>query len=116
MRHGVNLKKLGRKTSNRTSLLNNLTDSLIREDRIVTTINRAKNLKRVVEPIITICKNRTIPAIRKVRKKLICPKLLRKVFEVIGPKYAHSNGGYLRVIRTGIRRGDGAILALIEFV
>ena len=116
MRHGKGVEKLGRRTGNRISLIHNLTDSLIRNDRIITTIDRAKSLKRTVEPIVTTCKHRTVHAIRHIRKKLTCRNLIRKVFGIIGPKYDRSNGGYLRIIRTGIRRGDGAVLALIEFV
>ena len=118
MRHLKAHRKLGRTTEHRISMLRNLATSLInsREDRIVTTLPKAKELRPFVEKLITKAKTGTLHsrrlAVRHIQKRAAADKL----FQEIGPKFATRNGGYTRILKTGHRKGDGAEMARIELI
>ncbi|MCX8084362.1 MAG: 50S ribosomal protein L17 [Calditerrivibrio sp.] len=116
MRHRSGIKKLGRPTDHRLAMLRNLAISLIEKGRIETTVDRAKALRTFVEPIITLGKKGDLSAIRLAYKKLHNKDAVRRVFKDLAPKYAARPGGYTRVLKTRIRRGDNATMAIIEFV
>ncbi|MEF3254136.1 MAG: 50S ribosomal protein L17 [Deferribacterales bacterium] len=116
MRHKSGIKKLGRPTEHRLAMLRNLAISLINSGRIETTVDRAKALRRFVEPIITLGKKGDLASIRLAYSKLHNKDAVRKVFKEIAPKYSTRPGGYTRVLKTRIRRGDNATMAIIEFV
>lgn len=116
MRHRSGIKKLGRPTDHRLAMLRNLAISLIEKGRIETTVDRAKVLKKFVEPIVTLGKRGDLSAIRLAYSKLHNKDAVRKLFKDIAPKYATRPGGYTRVLKTRIRRGDNATMAIIEFV
>lgn len=116
MRHKSGIKKLGRPTDHRLAMLRNLAISLIEKGRIETTVDRAKALRSFVEPIITLGKRGDLSAIRLAYKKLHNKDAVRVVFKELAPKYKDRPGGYTRVLKTRIRRGDNATMAIIEFV
>ncbi|MCX8029575.1 MAG: 50S ribosomal protein L17 [Brevinematales bacterium] len=117
MRHGDKVKKLGRYKEHRKSMLRNLSNSLIKNERIITTVARAKYLKRVIEKIITRSKEDTLHNRRIVFAFLRDGDSVNKLFSNIGVRYKDRNGGYTRIVKLGkFRKGDGAELAVIEFV
>ncbi len=116
MRHGKTINHLGRKAGHRAALLMNLSIALITHKRIFTTVAKAKALKRHIEPLITKAKNNTTHSRRVVFSYLDHKEAVTELFSAIGPRVANRPGGYTRVIRTGFRRGDGAEMAMIEFV
>lgn len=116
MRHKSGIKKLGRPTEHRMAMIRNLAVSLIEKGRIETTVGRAKVLRSFVEPIVTLGKKGDLSAIRLAYSKLHNKDAVRKVFKEIAPKYTTRPGGYTRVLKTRIRRGDNATMAIIEFV
>ncbi|MCA1927555.1 MAG: 50S ribosomal protein L17 [Calditerrivibrio sp.] len=116
MRHKSGIKKLGRPTEHRMAMIRNLAVSLIEKGRIETTVDRAKVLRSFVEPIVTLGKKGDLSAIRLAYSKLHNKDAVRKVFKEIAPKYTTRPGGYTRVLKTRIRRGDNATMAIIEFV
>lgn len=116
MRHRVWHKKLGRNSSHRRQLLRNLTCSLIQNERITTTLAKAKSLKQHIEPVVTKGKTKTLSNIRLVRKKVLDRKSVGKMFNSIGPRYLKTDGGYTKITRVKLRHGDGATQSLIEFV
>jgi len=116
MRHRMDHRKLGRTTEHRIALLRNQTVSLIRHDRIKTTLAKAKELRRFVEKIITLAKKDTLHARRLCAQDVHDPEALKKLFSVLGPLYAQRPGGYTRVLKLGVRRGDGAEEAIVELV
>lgn len=116
MRHNVDFRKLGRKTEHRIAMLRNQAVSLIKHDRIKTTLAKAKELRRFVERLITLAKKDTLYAKRLAAKDVHDKEALRKLFTTLGPLYANRNGGYTRIIRVGYRRGDNAEEAIIELV
>lgn len=116
MRHKSGIKKLGRPTEHRMAMIRNLAISLIEKGRIETTVDRAKVLRSFVEPIVTLGKKGDLSAIRLAYSKLHNKDAVRKVFKEIAPKYTTRPGGYTRVLKTRIRRGDNATMAIIEFV
>lgn len=116
MRHGSKLNPLGRKRGHRKALLKNLFNALIRHKRINTTLAKAKVLRTYAEPLITKAKKNTTHSRRVVFSEVQNKDTIKELFEVISPKIGDRPGGYLRVIRTGFRKGDGAETALIEFV
>lgn len=116
MNHNNNWRRLGRDSSHRRAMLNNLSKSLIKNDRIETTLTRAKELRRVVEKLVTLGKKGSIHNRRNAFAKLREADLVSKLFNDIAPKYAERNGGYTRIIRLAPRRGDGAQMSIIEFV
>ncbi len=117
MRHRVGGYKLGRDGSARRALLRGLTTSLILEDRIVTTVTKAKAVRPQVEKMITLAKRDTLHARRQAAAYLLEPKAVKKLFEQLGPRFSERPGGYTRIVKLGaMRKGDGAEQALIEFL
>ena len=113
MRHGQGLRKLNRTSSHRLAMLRNMTVSLLRHEEITTTVPKAKALRRVVEPIITLGKKPSLANRRLAFDRLRDRVMVEKLFDNLGPRYAKRNGGYLRILKTGFRKGDNAPLALV---
>ena len=116
MRHGQGLRKLGRTTSHRLAMLRNMTVSLLRHEEITTTLPKAKELRRVVEPMITLGKKPSLANRRLAFDRLRDRDIVSKLFDDLGPRYAKRNGGYLRILKTGFRKGDNAPLALVTLM
>jgi large subunit ribosomal protein L17 len=116
MRHLKAGKKLGRNTSHRRALLRNLVTSLIVEERIETTIPKAKAMRPHAEKMITLGKRGDVAARRLAASYLMTPESVTKLFETIGPRFGDRNGGYLRIVRTGFRRGDATDVAFVELL
>ena len=113
MRHGQRLRKLGRTTSHRLAMLRNMTVSLLRHEEIRTTLPKAKELRRVVEPMITLGKKPSLANRRLAFDRLRDRGIVEKLFDDLGPRYAKRNGGYLRILKMGFRNGDNAPMALV---
>jgi large subunit ribosomal protein L17 len=113
MRHGSGLRKLNRTSSHRLAMLRNMTVSLLRHEEITTTLPKAKELRRVVEPMITLGKKASLANRRLAFDRLRDRGIVEKLFDDLGPRYAKRNGGYLRILKTGFRKGDNAPLALV---
>jgi len=116
MRHGTGLKKLGRTSSHRLAMFRNMTVSLLRHEEITTTLPKAKALRRVVEPMITLGKQASLANRRLAYDRLRDRGIVAKLFDDLGPRYAKRNGGYLRILKTGFRKGDNAPLALVSLM
>src|SRR5688500_9112478 len=116
MRHGLGLRKLGRTTSHRLAMLRNMTVSLLRHEEITTTLPKAKELRRVVEPMITLGKKPSLANRRLAFDRLRDRSIVEKLFEDLGPRYAKRSGGYLRILKSGFRKGDNAPLALVTLM
>jgi len=116
MRHKVAGWKLGRNTSHRRSLLRNLVTSLIVEERVETTIPKAKAMRPLVEKMITLGKRGDLAARRQAAAYLMTKDAVTKLFDTVGPRFGDRNGGYLRIVRTGWQKGDGADKAFIELL
>jgi large subunit ribosomal protein L17 len=116
MRHKVAGWKLGRTTSHRRSLLRNMTTSLILEERIETTVPKAKALRPQVEKMITLGKRGDLSARRQAAAYLMTREAVNKLFETIGPRFGDREGGYLRIVRAGWQKGDGAEKAFVELL
>ena len=116
MRHGHGLRKLNRTTSHRLAMLRNMTVSLLRHEEITTTLPKAKELRRVVEPMITLGKRASLANRRLAFDRLRDRGIVEKLFDDLGPRYAKRNGGYLRILKAGFRKGDNAPLALVTLM
>ena len=116
MRHRVKGRKLGRSPAHRKALFRNQLASLVKEERIKTTLHKAKELRPIAEKVVTQGKRDTLHARRQVNRLLPERDLVKKVFDDIAPRFQERPGGYTRIIKLGPRRGDGAEMALIEFV
>ena len=116
MRHGKSGRRLGRSVSHRKALFANLSGSLIEHEQIVTTLQKAKDLRPVVEKLVTLGKRGDLHARRQAIAEIRDVPMVKKLFEVIGPRYQGRSGGYLRVLKAGYRYGDSAPVAVIEFV
>jgi large subunit ribosomal protein L17 len=116
MRHGDGLRKLGRTTSHRLAMFRNMTVSLLRHEEITTTLPKAKELRRVVEPMITLGKQPSLANRRLAFDRLRDRGIVAKLFDDLGPRYAKRSGGYLRILKTGFRKGDNAPLALVTLM
>ena len=116
MRHKVAHRKLGRTTEHRMAMLKNMSASLIKHEQIVTTLYKAKDLRPVVEKLVTLGKRGDLHARRQAIAQIKDVALVGKLFAVLGPRYKERNGGYLRIMKAGFRFGDNAPLAVIEFV
>jgi large subunit ribosomal protein L17 len=116
MRHGHGLRKLNRTTAHRLAMLRNMTVSLLRHEEITTTLPKAKELRRVVEPMITLGKKPSLANRRLAFDRLRDRGIVEKLFDDLGPRYAKRNGGYLRILKTGFRKGDNAPLALVTLM
>jgi len=116
MRHRLGLRKLNRTSSHRLAMLRNMTVSLLRHEAIKTTLPKAKELRRVAEPILTLGKNPTLANRRLAFARLRDREIVTKLFNELGPRYASRNGGYSRILKFGFRKGDNAPMALIELM
>jgi large subunit ribosomal protein L17 len=116
MRHRLGLRKLNRTSSHRLAMLQNMSVSLLRAEVIKTTLPKAKELRRVVEPIITLGKKPTLANRRLAFSRLRDRDMVIKVFDELGPRYATRNGGYLRILKCGFRDGDNAPMAFVELL
>ncbi|RZI83692.1 MAG: 50S ribosomal protein L17 [Rubrivivax sp.] len=116
MRHGHGLRKLNRTSSHRLAMLRNMANSLIQHEAIKTTVPKAKELRRVVEPLITLAKNPTLANKRLAFDRLRDRDNVVKLFNVLGPRFAARPGGYTRILKMGFRVGDNAPMAYVELV
>jgi len=116
MRHRSGLRKLNRTSSHRLAMLRNMTVSLLRHEAIKTTLPKAKELRRVVEPMITLGSKPTLANKRLAFDRLRDREIVVKLFAEIGPRYATRPGGYLRILKCGFRVGDNAPMAFVELV
>lgn len=116
MRHRLGLRKLNRTSSHRLAMLRNLTVALLRHEVIKTTLPKAKELRRVAEPMITLGKTATVANRRLAFDRLRDREIVVKLFDVLGPRYATRPGGYLRILKYGFRKGDNAPMALVELL
>jgi large subunit ribosomal protein L17 len=116
MRHRVGGRKLQRTSSHRAALFRNMAAALIKHEQITTTTAKAKELRPYVEKLVTLAKKGGLSNRRIAHSRIMDEAQERKLFEVLGPRYAGRNGGYTRVIKAGIRMSDAAAIAVIEFV
>ena len=116
MRHGNGLRKLNRTSSHRLAMLRNMANSLIEHEAIKTTVPKAKELRRVVEPLITLAKEPTLANKRLAFDRLRNRDNVVKLFNVLGPRFATRPGGYTRILKMGFRVGDNAPMAYMELV
>ncbi|RZI69971.1 MAG: 50S ribosomal protein L17 [Pseudomonas sp.] len=116
MRHGHGLRKLNRTSSHRLAMLQNMMNSLIEHEVIKTTVPKAKELRRVIEPMITLAKNPTVANKRLAFDRLRSRDSVVKLFGELGPRYQARPGGYTRILKMGFRVGDNAPMALVELV
>ena len=116
MRHGLGLRKLNRTSSHRLAMLQNMMNSLIEHEVIKTTVPKAKELRRVVEPMITLAKKPTVANKRLAFDRLRDRDSVVKLFNELGPRYQTRPGGYTRILKMGFRVGDNAPMALVELV
>jgi len=116
MRHGHGLRKLNRTSSHRLAMFRNMANSLLRHEAIKTTLPKAKELRRVVEPLITLGREPTVANKRLAFNRLRDREIVVKLFSEIGPRYKARNGGYTRILKMGFRVGDNAPMAFVELV
>jgi large subunit ribosomal protein L17 len=116
MRHGHGLRKLNRTSSHRLAMLRNMMNSLLTHEAIKTTVPKAKELRRVVEPMITLAKEATLANRRLAFDRLRDRDVVTKLFNELGPRFKARPGGYTRILKMGFRVGDNAPMALIELV
>jgi large subunit ribosomal protein L17 len=116
MRHRVGGRKLQRTASHRAALFRNMSAALIKHEQITTTLAKAKELRPYVEKLVTLAKRGGLSNRRLAHARLMDDSQLKKLFDVLGARYADRNGGYTRIIKAGIRASDAAPMAIIEFV
>ena len=116
MRHRLGLRKLNRTSSHRLAMLRNMTVSLLRHEVIKTTLPKAKELRRVAEPLLTLGKSPSLANRRLAFDRLRDREIVTKLFGELGPRYAKRNGGYLRILKFGFRKGDNAPMAVVELI
>ena len=116
MRHGKKIAKLGRTAPHRKAMLSNMMASLFINERVTTTQARAKELKRTAERVLTCAKQGDLHARRRVLRVIADKQVVAKLFDELGPRYKSRNGGYTRLIKLGPRRGDGALMSIVELV
>jgi large subunit ribosomal protein L17 len=116
MRHGNGLRKLGRTSSHRAAMFRNMAVSLLTHEEISTTLPKAKELRRIVEPMITLGKQASVANRRLAYSRLRDHGTVKKLFGELGPRYAKRNGGYLRILKSGFRKGDNAPMALVSLL
>ena len=116
MRHRHGLRKLNKTSSHRLAMLRNMTVSLLKHEVIKTTLPKAKELRKVAEPIITLGKTATLANRRLAFNRLRDRDMVVKLFNELGPRYKARNGGYLRILKFGFRQGDNAPMALVELL
>ncbi len=116
MRHGFAKRRLNRTSSHRKAMFRAMACSLIEHEQIKTTLPKAKELRPIVEKLITMAKKNSLHAKRMLISKLQSNKTVKKLFDDITPRFANRNGGYIRIMKAGFRYGDAAPMAIIEFV
>jgi large subunit ribosomal protein L17 len=116
MRHGNAHRKLNRTAEHRKAMFANMCAALIKHEQIITTLPKAKDLRPIVEKLVTLGKRGDLHARRQAVSQLRDVAMAKKLFEVLGPRYKERNGGYTRIIKAGFRYGDSAPIAVIEFV
>ena len=116
MRHGLKLRKLNRTSSHRQAMLRNMMNSLIAHEAIKTTLPKAKELRKVIEPMITLAKKDTVANKRLAFDRLRDRDSVGKLFSDLGPRFANRPGGYTRILKMGFRVGDNAPMAYVELV
>lgn len=116
MRHRNGLRKLNRTSSHRQAMFRNMANSLLRHEAIKTTLPKAKELRRVVEPMITLGKKPSLANRRLAFDRLRDRDMVVKLFDELGPRFANRNGGYLRILKCGFRDGDNAPMAFVELL
>ena len=116
MRHGNSGRKLNRTASHRKAMFKNMAASLVEHEQIVTTLPKAKEIRPIVERLVTLGKRGDLHARRQLISQVGSAELAGKLIAMIAPRYANRNGGYLRIMKAGFRHGDNAPLAVIEFV
>ena len=116
MRHGNTNRKLNRTASHRKAMFANMSAALIKHEQIVTTLPKAKELRPIVEKLVTLGKRGDLHARRQAAAQMRDETQVKKLFDTIGPRYKERNGGYLRILKAGYRYGDNAAVAVIEFV
>ena len=116
MRHRKLGRKFGRDSGHRQAMFSNMVASLIRHEQIVTTLPKAKDLKRVIDKYVTLAKKGDLNSRRLAAARMRDEEMVKKLFAVIGPRYKDRNGGYTRVLKAGYRYGDSAPVAVIEFI
>ena len=116
MRHRNAGFKLGRNTSHRRALLRNLVTSVLEQDRVETTVTKAKAVRPLVEKMITLGKRGDVHARRQAAAYIMTPEVVTRLFATVAPRYGDRNGGYLRIVRSGFRKGDGGEKAFIELL
>ncbi len=116
MRHGNSLRKLNRTHSHRKAMFANMAASLIKHEQIKTTLPKAKELRPIVERLVTLSKRGDLHARRLVASRLQDKDMTQKLFDILGPRYQERQGGYIRIMKAGFRYGDNAPMAVIEFV
>ncbi len=116
MRHRHGLRKLNRTTSHRLAMFRNMSNSLLKHEIIKTTLPKAKELRKVIEPLITLGKEPTLANKRLAFNRLRDREMVVKLFNEIGPRYKNRNGGYTRILKFGFRVGDNAPMAVMELV
>ncbi|MCP5268425.1 MAG: 50S ribosomal protein L17 [Zoogloeaceae bacterium] len=116
MRHRLGLRKLNRTSSHRLAMLRNISVSLLKHEAIKTTLPKAKELRRVVEPLITLAKKPSLANRRLAFDRLRDREIVVKLFDTLGPRFANRNGGYLRILKCGFRVGDNAPMAYVELL
>ena len=116
MRHGFKGRRFARSVSHRKSMFANLAVSLIEHEQIVTTLEKAKDLRPIVEKLVTLGKRGDLHARRQVIAQIGNEHIVKRLFDTVAPRYADRHGGYLRIMKAGFRKGDNAALAVIEFV
>jgi large subunit ribosomal protein L17 len=116
MRHRHGQRKLNRTSSHRQAMFANMASSLIRHEQIITTVPKAKELRPVVERLVTLAKKGGLANRRQAASRLRDEDMAKKLFDVLGPRYAERPGGYTRILKAGFRHGDNAPMAVIEFV
>ena len=116
MRHGFAHRRFNRSSEHRKAMFANMAGSLIKHEQITTTLQKAKDLRPIVEKLVTLGKRGDLHARRQAVSQLRDPALAKKLFEVLGPRYKERPGGYTRIMKAGFRYGDNAALAVIEFV
>ena len=116
MRHGVAHRKLNRTSSHRKAMFANMSASLVKHEQIVTTLPKAKELRPIVEKLITLGKRGGLHARRQAISQMRDEAMVAKLFDVLAPRYKERQGGYIRILKAGFRYGDNAPVAVIEFV
>jgi large subunit ribosomal protein L17 len=116
MRHRNGLRKLNRTSSHRQAMFRNMANSLLQHEAIKTTLPKAKELRRIVEPLITLGKKPSVANRRLAFNRLRDRDMVVKLFDELGPRYAQRNGGYLRILKFGFRDGDNAPMAFVELL